>query len=262
MKLLLQIWRSSLGKKYVMALTGGALLLFVLGHMAGNLQFFLPPTYINAYGHFLQTTPELLWPARMGLLAMVGLHISAAISLTVANRAARPTRYAGAISSQGATLAARTMIWSGLVVASFIVYHLLHYTLALPQVNGYQAFTGQSMDFDGLVEPKTGYHDIFAMIVLGFRIPVVSGFYLLSVGLLSIHLGHGVASMFQSLGLRSHVWWPRIATGARVLSVVIFLGYAVIPVSVLLGRGSDYVNDVRTSGKSVPPSPTSLSPSK
>ncbi len=262
MKLLLQIWRSSLGKKYVMALTGGALLLFVLGHMAGNLQFFLPPTYINAYGHFLQTTPELLWPSRIGLLAMVGLHISAAISLTVANRAARPTRYAGAISSQGATLAARTMIWSGLVVASFIVYHLLHYTLTLPQVNGYQVFTGQSMDFDGLVEPKTGYHDIFAMIVLGFRIPVVSGFYLLSVGLLSIHLGHGVASMFQSLGLRSHVWWPRIATSARVLSVVIFLGYAAIPVSVLLGRGSDYVNDVRTSGKSVHLSPSSLSPSK
>lgn len=262
MILLLKIWQSSLGKKYIMALSGGAMLLFVLGHMAGNLQFFLPPTYINAYGHFLQTTPEILWTSRIGLLAMVGLHIAAAISLTASNRAARPIGYAGSISSQGSTLAARTMIWSGLVIASFIVYHLLHYTLTLPQVNGYQVFAGESMDFEGLVEPKTGYHDIFAMIVLGFRIPLISGFYLLSVGLLSIHLGHGVASMFQSLGLRSYAWWPRIAALARVLSVVIFVGYASIPVSVLLGRGSDYVNDVRTSGKPAHLSPTSHSLSK
>lgn len=254
MKLLLQIWRSSLGKKYVMALSGGALLLFVLGHMAGNLQFFLPPSYINAYGHFLQSTPELLWPARLGLLAMVGLHIAAAIGLTVANRSARPIPYAGAISVQGASLAARTMIWSGLIIVSFVIYHLLHYTLTLPQVNGYQ-WVGEAMDFEVLREPKTGYHDIFAMIVFGFRIPGVAAFYLLSVGLLSFHLGHGIASMFQSLGLRDHTWWPRIAALARVLSVLIFVGYAAIPVSVLLGRGSDYVNEVRASGKSAQLSP-------
>jgi succinate dehydrogenase / fumarate reductase cytochrome b subunit len=249
MKLLLKIWRSALGRKYVMALSGGAMLLFVLGHMVGNLQFFLPPTYINAYGHFLQSTPEILWPSRLGLLLMVGLHIAAAISLTASNRAARPTRYEGAISAQGATLAARTMIYSGLVITSFIIFHLLHYTLTLPQVNGYQLFKGTPVDFTDLREPHTGYHDVFAMIVLGFQIPAVTGFYLVAMALLSLHLGHGVASMFQSLGLRNHVWWPRIALMARVLSLVIFVGYASIPLAVGLGRGGDYLNDVITAGK-------------
>src|SRR6059058_6470940 len=86
--------RSSLGKKYLMAVSGAFLFLFVIGHLAGNLQIFLGPEAINRYGHFLQSNPELIWPARIVLLLMVGLHIWSAIRLTVENRAARPQGYA------------------------------------------------------------------------------------------------------------------------------------------------------------------------
>src|SRR6266404_9935771 len=94
MKVIENIFQSSLGKKYIMAVTGFVLLLFVVGHLAGNLQIFLGPETINRYGHFLQSNPELIWPARLFLLLMVGLHIWAAVKLSVENKAARPVGYA------------------------------------------------------------------------------------------------------------------------------------------------------------------------
>src|SRR5882672_1369013 len=93
MNLFTRIWRSSLGKKYIMALTGCVLFLFVVGHLAGNLQIFLGPDAINRYGHFLQSNPELIWPARLVLLLMIGLHIWSAIKLSLENKAARPVGY-------------------------------------------------------------------------------------------------------------------------------------------------------------------------
>lgn len=244
MNILQRVWVSSLGRKYIMALTGGALLLFVLGHMAGNLQVFLGPGPINAYGHFLKSTPELLWPARLGLLVCLALHVASAVSLSISNRAARPEAYVGN-SAYAAGTASKTMLVSGLIIASFVVYHLLHYTLTLPGVNGY------GLDFSTLRDPATGHQDIFAMVVMGFRKWPVSLFYLISVGLLSMHLGHGVAAMFQSLGLRNHVWAPRIAVLSRVLPVALFAGYAVIPVAVMLGYGSDHLEALK-GAKGVP----------
>jgi succinate dehydrogenase / fumarate reductase cytochrome b subunit len=240
MNLLLQIWRSSLGKKYIMALSGAGLFLFVIGHLVGNLQFFLEPAAINRYGHFLKSTPEVLWPARLGLLALIGLHIVSALRLTAENRAARPEQYQAKVAPKDASLASRTMAMSGAIIASFIVYHLLHFTVQTPQVN----FTGT--DFDQLYEPNSGGADIYAMIVCGFSVWYVALFYLISIGLLCVHLGHGVAAMFQSLGLRNHTWAPRIATGARVAAILIFLGYASIPVSVLLGRGKEYAKRIQS----------------
>jgi len=162
MNLLLQIWRSSLGKKYIMALSGAGLFLFVIGHLVGNLQFFLEPAAINRYGHFLKSTPEILWPARLGLLALIGLHIVSALRLTAENRAARPEQYKAKVAPKDASLASRTMAMSGAIIASFIVYHLLHFTVQTPQVN----FTGT--DFVQLYVPNSGGADIYAMIVCGF----------------------------------------------------------------------------------------------
>src|SRR6187401_3033973 len=93
MHVLSNIFTSSLGKKYVMAISGLIMFLFVLGHMVGNLQVFLGPEAINRYGHFLQSNPELIWPARCGLLVLVGLHIWSAIKLSAENKAARPVSY-------------------------------------------------------------------------------------------------------------------------------------------------------------------------
>ena len=238
MNILQRIWLSSLGRKYIMALTGAALFGFVIGHMVGNLQLFLGPEAINRYGHFLKSTPEILWPARLGLLASVALHVASAVSLASQNRAARPEAYAGG-GAYAASAASRTMLVSGLIIFCFVVYHLLHYTLTLPAVNGY------NLDFSTLRDPATGHHDIFAMVVMGFQKWPVALFYLIAVGLLCVHLGHGVASMFQSLGFRNHTWWPRIAAFARVVSVGLFLGYASLPVAVMLGFGQSHLDMVK-----------------
>src|SRR5262252_2754080 len=112
MKVVTNIFSSSLGKKYVMAVSGLVLFLFVVAHLAGNLQIFLGPEAINRYGHFLQTNPEILWPARLGLLVLVVVHVGAAISLSAENRAARPVAYAS-YRPVGSSYASRTMLMSG-----------------------------------------------------------------------------------------------------------------------------------------------------
>jgi succinate dehydrogenase / fumarate reductase cytochrome b subunit len=240
MNLLQQIWRSSLGKKYIMALSGAGMFLFVVGHLLGNLQFFLPPEAINRYGHFLKSTPEILWPARLGLLALVGLHIASAVTLSAQNKAARPQGYAGRTKPLDATLASRTMLFSGLIILAFIVYHLLHFTAVVESVN----FAG--FDFDELYEPNTGLPDIYAMMVCGFSVWYVSLFYVIAIGLLCLHLGHGLGAMFQSLGLRDHVWGPRIAGFAKLASLLLFAGYISLPVSVLVfHHGKEYADRVK-----------------
>lgn len=233
-----QVFGSSVGRKYVMAGTGAALFLFVVGHLVGNLQIFLPPAAINRYAHFLQSNLEVLWPVRVGLLTLVGLHVWAAVSLTLENRRARPVGYAGGGAPYGAELASRTMLVSGLIVASFLVYHLLHYTVKVEAVNGAALAIGQ------LKDPATGHADVYAMMVAGFSVVPVSLFYLVGVGLLCFHLSHGLQAMFQSLGWRNAVYGPRVAKAAKVVAVVLFVGYASIPVAVLCGHGRAYLNEV------------------
>src|SRR5688572_7618627 len=160
MNLISRIWRSSLGKKYIMAITGCVLFGFVIGHLLGNLQIFLGPETLNRYGHFLQTTPELIWPARIGLLAMAVLHIAAAATLTAQNRAARPVNYAH-FEVVAASYASRTMMMSGLIVFAFVIYHLLHFTIQVPGIN----CTGH--DFRRLPDAKAR-QDIYAVMVLGY----------------------------------------------------------------------------------------------
>ena len=118
--LLRNLFCSSLGKKYVMAATGGVMLLFVIGHLAGNLQVFIGPDQINKYGDFLQSNLEIIWPARLVLLACVALHVWAASALTRENLAARPVQYA-TWEPTAASYASRTMVWSGVIVAIFII---------------------------------------------------------------------------------------------------------------------------------------------
>lgn len=230
-QLLKQVFGSSVGKKYIMAISGFLLFLFVVGHLLGNLQIFLGPEAINRYGNFLQTNPELIWPARIGLLLMVGLHIWAAIKLTMENRAARPVAYAQ-YEVVVATYASRTMFMSGLIILAFIIYHLLHFTVQVQQIN----LTGQN--FLEFHDPQQR-HDIFKMMVLGFSRFWVSAFYLLGMALLCLHLSHGVSSMFQSLGWKNQRYGPFLDKFAQIGALLIFLGYASIPVAILLGFGKE-----------------------
>lgn len=223
------IFKSSLGKKYIMAVTGFVLFLFVIGHLVGNLQIFLGAEAINRYGHFLQSNPELIWPARLFLLLMVGLHIWSAIKLSLENKAARPTEYA-VYDSVGSSYASRTMLMSGVVIFVFIIYHLLHFTVQVAYIN----LTGQ--DFVSFTDPAK-QHDIFKMMVVGFSNGWVSAFYILGIGLLCLHLSHGASSMFQSLGWKNEAYRPFLDKAACALAGIIFLGYISIPIAILCGYG-------------------------
>ena len=214
---------SSLGKKYLVAITGAGLFVFVIGHLLGNLQIFLGPAALNRYGNFLQTTPEILWPARIGLLACVIIHLWVSATLTVENYTARNARY-DVKRVVDASLASRTMIWSGLIIFCFVCYHLAHFTLLWIHP-----------EYRNLLDKQTGYHDIYQMMVFGFSNPWVSGFYALSIGLLCIHLGHGIESMCQSLGLKNEVWTSRINVAGIAIAVLIFVGYVSIPAAILIG---------------------------
>jgi len=237
MSLTANVRQSSVGKKYIMAATGGCLLLFVLVHLASNLQLFLGREAINGYGYFLQSNPVLVWTARLGLLLILTLHIWSAITLSLENKAARPVNYA-VYQPLGSTFASRTMLLSGLIVFAFIVFHLLHYTAKVELLN----LTHQ--DFALFIEKLPGQvplerHDLFKMIVVGFSNPLVSGVYILSLALLCLHLSHGASSMFQSLGWNNEAYRPRLDRAARVAAVLIFLGYSAIPVAILCGYGKE-----------------------
>ena len=213
---------SSIGRKWIVALTGLGLFGFVVGHLIGNLQVFLGREPLNRYALFLQSLGELLWVIRLGLLAMVVAHIVFTIKLRMENRAARPVGYA-VTNRRAATFPARMMTLSGLMVLCFIIFHLLH-------------FTAHKIDpsFAHMTDAM-GRHDVYRMMITGFKNPWASGFYIVAVGLLAMHLNHGIGSLFQTLGLNSAKLRPLWEKGGVALSWLIFLGYASIPVAVLAG---------------------------
>jgi succinate dehydrogenase / fumarate reductase cytochrome b subunit len=219
---------SSVGKKYLMAITGTILSLFVLGHMIGNLQFFLPAHWINSYAHHLQALPYgLLWVIRAVMLTTVIVHITVGILLTLHNMQARPG-YAVEATIQ-ASVGSRTMIWTGLVLFAFIVFHLLHYT-----IKGVQDFSTIPMvSLEGVSEMVP---NVQAIMYQGFSVWYFSLFYIVAVGLLLFHLSHGVASVFQTVGLRNEVWRKRLECIAYLYGAAVFCGFASIPVSVLLDK--------------------------
>lgn len=227
-----------------MALSGIVLTVFVIGHLVGNLQIFSAPDHINGYAHFLQSQGALLWIARAVLLAAVIVHVWAATVLTLENKRARgdAVRYEVKHTIR-ATLASRTMRWTGYIVLAFVLYHLAHFSLGLAQAATFKdALKQYVMTSDYHVMGFTAVHagekvpDVHSMMILGFQNTVVSLFYILAVGLLSYHLAHGFDSMFQTLGFRS----GKSATALRTISVVLwslyFLGNLAIPGAVLLGK--------------------------
>lgn len=216
-----RFYKSSLGKKYVMALTGFALFAFVIAHMAGNLQIFLGPDAINDYAAFLKSKPGILWAARLGLLAVAVLHVTAAIQLARINRRARPVGY-NDYKVVASSLAQRTILMSGLIILAFIVYHLLHFT-----------FGATNPEYLRLT--RDGRHDVYGMMIAGFSNVWVSAFYIIAMALLCLHLSHGVSSMFQSLGLRRRAITRSVNLFARTMALLIFVGNVAIVVAVLTG---------------------------
>ena len=214
---------SSVGRKMIVAVTGVILILFVIGHLLGNLQIFLGPEWINSYSQHLHDLGPILWFIRAVLLATVLLHIYFTILLAIENRRARPEAYRDR-NYVKASWASRHMVISGLVVLAFIIYHLAHFTVRVTDPR----FTLLKMD-------SLGRYDVYSMMVYGFQNVYVSIFYIIGLFLLTLHLTHGSSSFFQSLGLTNQRLMPKLAIAGRIFAWLLFIGYASIPVAVLLG---------------------------
>jgi succinate dehydrogenase / fumarate reductase cytochrome b subunit len=217
---------SSIGKKILVALTGAVLVIYVLGHLIGNLLVFAGPDVINEYGHFLHTVGHGMgiWVARIGLLICTVVHVVLTIQLTKENRAARADRYGHPATIQ-ATKSSLIMIFTGLTLLAFIIYHLLHFTVRAG--NDYNTYTTS-------LHGET-VHDVYRMVIAGFSWWPASVFYLVAMGMLCSHLSHGFSSMFQTLGLASARTWPFIQISGRLFAAFIFVGNALIVLAVWFG---------------------------
>jgi succinate dehydrogenase / fumarate reductase cytochrome b subunit len=242
MSLARNLFGSTIGRKLVMAVTGVVLIFFVVGHLVGNLQVFEDPDRINGYSHLLQSLGPALWAARIFLLVCVALHIWAATVLTLENARARGAQRYRVKTWIQATVASRYMRWTGYVVLAFIVYHLAQFTVGAAQPQSFKgnlpAYTMKG-DYHVLgftaVRAGTSVLDVHRMVVLGFSNPLVSAFYILAIGLLSLHLLHGADSLFQTLGWRNHRWERGLRRAVTLFCAAYFIGNALIPGSVLGG---------------------------
>lgn len=209
---------SSVGCKVVMAVTGLALVGFLVGHLAGNLLVFGGPDAINGYARGLRNYTPLLWIMRIGLLVAFVIHIFSGIRLTALNKKARPVAYK-VKKNVRASFSSRYMGLSGLVVLGFALYHLAHLTLRVthPQFANLNEF------------------DVYQMLLISFKNPVLTLLYTVSVGLLMMHLSHGVSSLFQTLGIHHRKYQTLIANLGPSLSVILGLGFVSVPLAIFLG---------------------------
>ena len=210
------LFRTTIGKKVLMAVSGVVWFGYVIAHLLGNLQIYAGPERINAYAEFLHHWPTVLWGTRLLLVVAIVAHVAASTQLALRNLSARPVAYA-VKKDLATTYAARTMLWSGPILLLFIGYHLAHLTFGLTP----------EFDYDP--------HDVYGNVVSSFSIWWLAAWYVFAQVALCLHLYHGAWSFLQTLGAnhpRLNPWRRRFAAAA---SLAIFVGYVSIPVSVMTG---------------------------
>lgn len=220
-------WDSSIGKKIVVAITGLMLVLFLAGHLSGNMLIYVGEHAFNEYAYFLHHMLHGagVWIARIGLLVAFSLHIVATVQLTIQNRKVSP-KYQFEVS-QRSSFSSKIMIWSGLTILAFVVYHILHFTVRAG--NEYNNPDLYKVVYDG-----KEYHNAYKMVIDGFSWAPASIFYIIAVTLLCSHLSHGTASIFQTLGFRSSKTEGLIQAGSKIYAILIWLGFISIPISIWL----------------------------
>lgn len=215
-----RFYESTIGKKAIMAVTGVIGFGFVIGHLLGNLQFYLGPEALNHYGAKLRELGPLLMVARGVLLLALLTHIIAAFQLWQQNRKARPSRYVKWQPTKS-SFASRTMLISGPILLAFIVYHLMHLTWGTAHPS-----------YEHL---PSGTPNVYHNVVAGFSQPVAAIAYIVAMAFLGFHLVHGVWSMFQSIGWNHPKYTPLVKKFAAGITALIFIGNISIPIAVLLG---------------------------
>lgn len=215
--------RSSIAAKWVMAITGILFLLWLIGHLAGNLAIFGGSEVLNSYAALLKANAGALWLIRGGLIVVVVLHVVAGIRLATLNRQARPQRYEGGYRYREASWASRSMMWSGILILAFVIFHLVHFTFG--------GIFPSSFD----VTDAKGRHDVFRMVVEGFSHGWVVVVYVAAMVLLGLHLSHAIWSSTQTLGLNGRRWTPFALGAGKWIGILIALGFILIPLAVAFG---------------------------
>jgi succinate dehydrogenase / fumarate reductase cytochrome b subunit len=213
---------SSVGKKILMAVTGQVMIVFIVIHVLGNSTIFFGG--LNSYAEKLHSLPLLVWMTRVFMFMALSFHIFFSIKLTLENRKAKPDAYA-VNKNLKTTFASRNMIWTGLIIGAFLVYHLSHFTF---QIIDPALSAGSNSDV-------LGRPDVAAMVISGFQVFSVTFIYIAAMIALVLHLAHGIQSSFQTLGLNNDRTMPAIIRAGSVTAIVLFLGYISIPLIILLG---------------------------
>ncbi len=218
----MQIIRNTVGRKIMVAVSGLLLIGFVVAHLLGNFTIFFGTEVLNAYGVHLRNLGPLLWIFRIGLLIAFAAHIYFSLRLTLENRAAKHMAYAKS-QPRRTTFAGRTMIYSGLLLAVFVVYHLLHFTFRVthPEISFFTDVAGRP--------------DIFKMVVLSFRQLLISLLYLVGMAALWLHLKHGIGSFFQTMGVNNEESLPLLGRCSQVAALLLALGFSAIPILIYFG---------------------------
>lgn len=217
----MRLFSDSIGRKAVMAVTGLLMVLFLIGHLLGNLTIFRGAEGINAYAFHLHELKPVVWANRIVMGLAVVLHVIFAIQVTLENWAAKPDKYAVARSLK-ATFASKNMIWTGLVIGAFVVYHLLHFTVRVTP--------GVVLGTDA-----QGRFDVFAMVRGSFVVAPIALAYVVAMLGVFFHLTHGIQSLFQTSGLSNAVMLPRYGIVGKLLSAIFLIGLGSIPVVFLAG---------------------------
>lgn len=215
---------SSVGSKYVMALTGLGLMIFVIAHMSGNLLIYGGKDALNAYAHGLTEHPILLWSARGGLLAIFVIHILYALRTWQDNESARPVGYVRK-EPVASNWASRHMILTGVVILLFVIYHLLHFTFGVTDPSNFK---------EAIPRDPKGQADVASMVIAGFQVPLVAGVYILAQIFLGLHLWHGGSSFLQHLGLNGRGYDGIVNNLGAVVALIVVIGNCSIPLVILM----------------------------
>jgi len=216
--------KSSVGRKLTMAVTGVILVLFIIGHVLGNMSIFVGPEGINAYAVHLRDLGPLLWVVRLVMLVVFVVHVWLGIQLTMENKSARPVGYQQK-KNLVTTFAAQTMVISGLVLLAFVVYHVLHFTFHVGVDN-----------VDQLAKAWMGEHfDVYTMVVVGFGKAINVLVYVAAMILLFFHVSHGFQSFLQTLGLSNECVQPKYQAVGKLVALVVSIGFISIPVLIMVG---------------------------
>jgi succinate dehydrogenase / fumarate reductase, cytochrome b subunit len=212
----IRFYQAYIGKKAVMAATGVVLFGYLVGHLLGNLQVYVGAQQMDNYAAFLHSMPALLWGVRVLLLVCVVAHIVASVQLTRLKQKARPTGYVKkeAIAS---SYASRTMMWSGPIIAAFVIFHILDLTAGTANTAQYRELHA------------------YENLVYSFRRIEVSAFYIVAMILLGAHLYHGLWSIFQSMGFSHPRYTPMLKRASAWVAILLTAGFISIPVAVLTG---------------------------